>query len=99
MIERVEEISANLDVFRFSEPEVLENRKIEIVNRRQQERIPANAGFSSGAGLNVTSVRIVCEISNDGSGSDCIAIAGHPAQCRYRTANALGSIRIEDRTI
>src|ERR1044072_3564005 len=34
MIERVEEISANLEVFRFADPEVLEDRKIEIVDWR-----------------------------------------------------------------
>ena len=39
MIERVEEVSANLDEFRFSHSEVLEYGDIEIVDRRQQERV------------------------------------------------------------
>jgi hypothetical protein len=32
MIERVEEISADLEVLRFSDAEVLEERNVEIVN-------------------------------------------------------------------
>src|SRR5215213_11967834 len=99
MIERVEEISANLEVFRFSDSEVLENRNIEIVDRRQQERIPSNVGFSSVTSLKVTSIRIVRDICNDGSGSDCSAAAGYAAQWSHRAADALSSTRIENRAI
>src|ERR1044071_4521567 len=42
MVQRVEEISANLDGLRFSESEVLHDRKIDVVNGRQQERITPN---------------------------------------------------------
>src|SRR5215216_544898 len=99
MIERVEEISANLEEFRFSYPEVLENRNIEIVDRRQQERIPSNVGFSSGTSLKVTSIRIVRNICNDGSGSDCAATAGYAAQWSHGAAHALGSTWIQNRAI
>ena len=34
VIESVEEISAELDFLRFAEPEVLEQRNVEVVNRR-----------------------------------------------------------------
>src|SRR5215216_5448606 len=99
MIERVEEISANLEEFRFSDSEVLENRNIEIVDRRQQERISSNVGFSSVTSLNVTSIRIVRDICNHGSGSDCGATAGSAAQRSHGAADALGSTWIENRAI
>src|SRR6185295_12089800 len=99
MIERVEEVSAYLEEFRLADPEVLEKRDIEIVNRRQPERIPPNGRFSSATCLDVTSIRIGSEISDDGSGSDCAAIASYPAQRSHRTADALGSTWIENRAI
>src|SRR6185295_7884015 len=34
VIESIEEISAELDLLRFAEPEVLDQRNVEVVNRR-----------------------------------------------------------------
>src|ERR1044072_7389030 len=102
MIERVEEVSANLDVFRFADPEILEDRKIEIVNRRQQECVPADVGFSTGTRLNVTSIRIVCEIPHYSSDDIPVCVKGaraYSAQGLDCTADSLGSIRIENRAV
>src|SRR5829696_5142927 len=102
MIERVEEVSANLEVFRFSDSEVLENRKIEIVDGRQQERIPSNVRLRSGTSLNVTSIRIVCEIAYYSSDEIPVLVKGaraYSAQGSNRAADALGSAWIENRAI
>src|SRR5262245_14782758 len=102
MIERVEEISAKLKHFRFGDPEVLENRNIEIVNWRQQERISSNVGLSSVASLNVSSIRIVCEIADYSSNDIPVSVEGACAgstQRGHRTAYALSSSGIEDRAI
>src|SRR6185369_9901134 len=96
MIERVEEVSANLDVFRFSEPEVLEDRKIGIVDGRQQEGIPPNVGLSPVTSLNVTSIRIICEIGNNSSVSNCSTTASPTAERSHSTADAFGSAWIEN---
>ena len=102
MIQGVEEISANLDGLRFSEFEVLHDRKIDVVNGRQQERITPDTRLSSVTRLNVTSIRIVCEISDYSSDDIPVFVKSaraYATQWTYRTADSLGTAWIENRTI
>src|SRR5215510_6944810 len=102
MIEQVEEVSAKLEVFRFTEPEVLEDRKIDIVDGWQQERIPANVRLSSGTRLNVTSIRIIGKISNYSSNYISVLVkgtGGYSTQRNYLTADSLRSAGVKDRAI
>src|ERR1044071_691538 len=102
MIQHVEEISANLNRLRFSDSEVLHDRKIDVVNGRQQERITPNSRLSSVTRLNVTSIRIVHEISNYSSDDIPVVVKSaraYATQWTYRTADTLSTAWIENRAI
>src|SRR6185369_8219043 len=102
MIQHVEEISANLNGLRFSEFEVLHDRKIDVVNGRQQERITPDTRLSSVTRLNVTSIRIVYEITNYSSDDIPICVKSaraYATQWTYRTADAFGTAWIDNRAI
>ena len=69
VVERVEEVSTELDVLRFPEFKILEYRDIEVGDVRRPEGIASEIGDGAVTGLNVSGIRIIGQVSHYGSRS------------------------------
>src|SRR6185437_5008545 len=105
MVKGVEEVRTELEILRLAQLEILKERDIEVINRRQQERVASNVGFSPRARLDVTSIGIVDQISNDWSRTgERISVREEARRCQSAqrcdsTANAFRAIRIKYGTV
>ena len=68
MVEEVEEVGAQLDLARLSKVKILEDRKVDIVDARQLQRVASGVCYSAKPGSNIFRIGIVCEIADNLAG-------------------------------
>lgn len=106
MIERVVKICAQLNLLAaFADGEVLEDREVEILNRRQLECVASAVRQRAKPRLNVLRVTVAGEIADDPLLVGCYATTVRierrtsSEQWRHKGRNVCDAIRIDDRPI
>src|SRR5262249_9094992 len=96
VVERIVEVDAELNLHRFPDPEVLEDREVEVIDSRQLQRVATAVGPGSGAGLNVLGVGIVGHVSNHGWAAIGYGVAT-PVNSVNRAGRTAYPIQVDDR--
>src|SRR5215469_18388676 len=66
VVKGIVEIDSELDLHRFPEPEVLEDREVEVIDSRQLQCVSTAIGLGARSGLDILRVGIISDVSNHG---------------------------------
>src|SRR5262249_19939770 len=91
-------VDPELDLHCLPEPEVLEDRKVQVIDSRQLQGVSTAIRFGAGAGLNVLCVRIVGHVSNHSWTAVGYGVAV-PVNSMHSAGSAGYSIQVDDRTV